>query len=651
MIAAALVLLAPQATGEEPTFNRDVAPILREHCAPCHRPGESGPFPLLSYSDARKRAGQLVEVTGSGFMPPWLPESSAYPFANDRRLTAAEVATLAAWAAADSPEGDATDLAPEPEWPQGWRLGAPDLVLELDVPFELDADGSDEFRNLVFANPLGETRYVRAVELRPGNPAVHHAIVQVDETPSCRVLDEVDDAPGFPGMRMGESEPPDGHFIAWTPGKLPRPMPADMAWRLRPGADLVVQLHLAKTGKREQLRPRIGLYFTDRAPTRFPYSLVLYREDIEIPAGEVAHTIRDEVVLPVDALAFAVYPHAHYLGRRVRATVERPDGSREELLRIEDWDFNWQDEYQFAEPVPLPAGSVLAMEWTYDNSSGNPRNPNAPPLPVTFGESSGDEMGTLTLAVLPLHPAGRHALERARWQAAVRRKPYDWVAHNMLAVLAIEEGDHARAAGHLDQALAYNPEYPDALANAGLLLLAQGRGAPALEMFDRALELESAHPLANAKRGVALRTLGRTEEARSHFERALARWPHLAETRFELANLLALAGQDHAAIEHYREALRLTPDLPEAHNNLANTYFAIGAYDLATQSYERALALRPAYFNARYNLGRCLLELRLYEQAAQALVEATRLAPEHPGAAAALREALLGTRDATEEQR
>jgi len=611
---------------DTPTFDADVAPIVFERCAACHRPGESAPFDLLTYRDVAKRASQVVEVTSSRYMPPWLP-AKGRPFANDRSLSEQEVETFRRWAAAGAPEGDPKDLPPAPVWAPGWQLGEPDLVLETE-PFRLAADGSDVFRNLIVPDPLERVRYVRALELRPGTPAVHHAVVQVDRTASCRALDADDEEPGFPGMSMGSSDPPDGHFIGWTPGHVPQESAPGMAWTLHPHSDLVVQLHMTRTGKEEVVRPQLGLYFADRPPDRFPFTIVLYQEDIDIPAGDPAYAVSDEYVLPVDVVAHGVYPHAHYLGKRALFTARFPDGEVEELLRIDDWDFNWQDEYRYLEPFVLPAGTRLVMEWTYDNSVENPRNPNVPPVRVRFGQRSEDEMGTMSLLVVPVEQAGLAELKKQRWADQIERKPWDWHACNMLAALLIDEGDESGAGTLLERALSLNPEFPDALANLGLLLQRRGSHAQAEDLFRRALAIQPDHPGANAKLAATLAATGRSQEAIALLRGALELIPDHAEVRVELGNLLALSGALHEAVEQYSAALELSPDLPEAHNNLANTWLFLDEPGLAIEQYRLAIEARPDYFNAHYNLGRVLLQEGDREDAIRHLRAAARIRPD-----------------------
>ncbi|MCH7780089.1 MAG: cytochrome c [Acidobacteria bacterium] len=193
-----------RAVPEPPTFARDIAPIIFQNCSHCHRPGESGPFNLLTYGDLRKRARQIVEVTRSGFMPPWLPEPGYGEFAGERRLTREQIATLATWAEGGTPLGDPQEIPPLPEWTEGWQLGEPDLVIRMEQPYLLTASGAEVFRNFIIPIPVTSLKYVKAVELRPGNPqVVHHAVMRTDETRSSRQQAALDPEMGFGNMTMG----------------------------------------------------------------------------------------------------------------------------------------------------------------------------------------------------------------------------------------------------------------------------------------------------------------------------------------------------------------------------------------------------------------------------------------------------------------
>ena len=221
--------------GATVTFNRDIAPIVYRSCIVCHRPGESAPFSLLTYTEARKRAGLITALTTSRVMPPWLPARGGIEFLGERGLSDEEIALIRLWVEQGAAEGDAADLPPLPEFTRGWQLGEPDLILTMEDAFSVPAEGFDVYRNFVLPIPVSTPRWVKAVELRPGNPrVVHHAVMQVDRSRSSRRRDEEDAGPGFSGMDLAGSEAPGGQSLGWTPGKLPI-VDERFAWRLGTG--------------------------------------------------------------------------------------------------------------------------------------------------------------------------------------------------------------------------------------------------------------------------------------------------------------------------------------------------------------------------------------------------------------------------------
>src|SRR5579872_4938686 len=234
------------------TYNKQIAPILFQYCAPCHRPGESAPFSLLTYSDARKRASLIADVTRRRYMPPWLPEPGHGEFADERLLSTAQIDAIGKWASEGAPEGVAADFPGSPTFTPGWQVGAPDLVLSVSKPFAVPADGPDLFWNFVISPAIGQTRYVRAVEVRPGNArSVHHANLLLDRSASTRRQEKAT-GQGFPGMDLNietSTFDPDSHFLFWKPGGVPAVEPDGLAWRLDPGNLLVLNVHFHPTGK------------------------------------------------------------------------------------------------------------------------------------------------------------------------------------------------------------------------------------------------------------------------------------------------------------------------------------------------------------------------------------------------------------------
>ena len=584
-----------------PTFAADIAPLVYAHCAGCHRPGEPAPFSLLGYDDVFRKRKQIAEVTRRRLMPPWLPTHG--DFAGDRRLLPAQIDLLARWVAAGAPRGDAQREPPPPQWPTGWQRRAPDLVLTAPaVP--VPAAGPDRVRNFVLQVEAGPLRYVEAVEIRPDSRAVHHAVLAVDATRESRRLDALDPEPGFEGMVPGNARPPDGHFIGWTPGKRVQTEAPGMAWRLWPGRDLVLQLHLVPTGKPETVQARVGLWFTAVAASVETFPVALFSDRIDIAPGVADFALHDQCTLPVPVTVHSLYPHAHYRCRRMRAAAVLPDGGRRELFAIDDWDFAWQDDYRFREPVPLPAGTRLEMDYVYDNSDANARNPERPPQRVRFGQRSRDEMGTLTLLVSVADRPARLRLAVAMLQRDLEKHPEDPLLWAQLAGAQREAGDVAAAVAAARSALAQDPGC-----------------APAL------LEL-----------GMAMELAGRAADAEQSYQDCLRSDPELALARVQLGGLLARSGRTSAAIEQYERALPLLPNLAALHNNLATACFASDRLPDAAAGYRRALALDPDYFNAWFNLGRVLARLGSHAEARAALERAQSLRPGDAAVAQALRE-------------
>ena len=555
------------------TFTRDIAPIVFRNCSPCHRPGGAGPFDLLSYDDVKTRGRLMVAVTQSRYMPPWQPEPGYGEFIGERRLGDAQIEMLQKWVSQGAAEGDPADLPSVPEWPTGWLLGPPDLIVTMPRPYMLAAEagsaGKDVFRTFVLPVPLESMRYVRALELRPGNPkAVHHIVGGVDPTPRSRQRDQQDPTPGFDGMRSTQTaRPPGGHILVWTPGKVPTEYAEGLAWGIREGTDLVLELHMQPSGRPEPVQPSVGLYFSDEAPTKTPFILILGSVAIDIPAGSKDHWVEDSYVLPVDVQVTSLYPHAHFLGKQMEVFARLPDGSRRWLLYIKDWDFNWQDDYLYAEPVSLPRGTELTMRYSYDNSADNVRNPHNPPRRVVYGPNSFDEMGEVWIQMLT-----RDQGDRATLQSDYRRKQLD---------LGIAGFRHS---------LDTKPQDAKTHLQLGQALYAQGKIGEAIEHYRQALELE----------------------------------PSSAETHAYLANALMQQANPEEAIRHYSRALELKPDFVEAHLHAANSLMGLGRHAQAEGHYARVVELNGGHAFARYMQAMALIRLGRYQAARSRLEEGRR---------------------------
>jgi Tfp pilus assembly protein PilF len=445
------------------------------------------------------------------------------------------------------------------------------LILTATKPLTLPPSGTDTYWNFIFPVPIQQTRWVKAVEIRPGDKRyVHHANILVDRAGSLRQR-ESEPGAGFGGMEIRiESQvfDPDSHLLFWKPGTIPYVEPEGMALRLDKGTDLVLNTHLQPSGKPEVIQPSIGLYFTPHAATKVPMLLQLENDlKLDIPAGQKDFLVTDQFTLPIDVELLAIYPHAHYLGKDMQAHATLPDGTTETLIHIPHWNLNWQAVYRYAEPVRLPKGTKVSLRYTYDNSEENPLNPNHPPARVVGGNRSSDEMCHLWLQVLPVDfdPAegdprmalqealARHNVEKNpgdfeahynlaamlqakdklddaihEYESAVRLRPADPAGNNALGTALVAAGHPEQGAGYFQAALKARPDYFEAHYNLGLALAAQNDFEGASQQFVLALKLQPDDANVEANLGAALAEMGRFPEAKAHFERALQIDPNQA---------------------------------------------------------------------------------------------------------------------------
>jgi Flp pilus assembly protein TadD len=571
---AAVATLKP-VTSSPVTFNRDIAPIVYRSCARCHRPGEAGPFPLLTYNNVKAHARQIVTVTQNRTMPPWLPDPQELALADTLRLPDGDIESFRKWVEQGEAEGNAADLPPAPKFAPGWQLGQPDLILQAEKPFELTPSGSDVYWNFIFRLPITATRWARAVEIRPGDKRfVHHANILVDRGHTARSR-EASPGAGFGGMEIrieSQTFDPDSHFLFWKPGTIASEEPAGMPVRLDPGTDLVLNTHLLPSGKTETVQPSIGIYFTDKPATLFPMLLQLENDaKLDIPPGETAFLVGDDFRLPVDVSLLAIYPHAHYLGKDVLAQATLPDGTTKTLIHIPRWDLNWQAVYRYKQPVSLPQGTTVSMRYTYDNSDHNYANPSHPPVRVKGGNRSSDEMAHLWLQVLPRQADAtdpRMPLQEALARHNVEKNPNDFEAHY----------------------------------NLGAMLQARGQLKEAISEYEHAVRLQPDDATANNALGEALLQDGSSDEAVRHFQIALKFRPDYFDAHYNLGIALAGEGDLRGAAEEFQNAVRLNPQDADAHANLGSALAGQGKIAEARLQYERALEINPSHGLARENL-------------------------------------------------
>ncbi len=396
------LLMAGEAPPKQEIVNyaEHIAPILNKHCVECHRPNEVAPFSLIGYDNARKWSPMIKFTTGNRSMPPWKPVEGIGEFHGENRLSEKDVETVKRWHDAGAPRGDAKKEPKTPTFKSEWTLGEPDLIVSSKAPYRIEADGADDYRMFVIKTNFPETKWVKAMDVRPGNKAVvHHVIAFLDTTGAAARLEEKnkDGKEGYSSFG-GTGFIPAGALGGWAPGLRPTMIPEGIAFEVKPGTTIVLQVHYHKTGKVEMDQTKLGLYFAKEPITQAMQLGWLMDFSLRIPAGAKEHKTTKTFTMPADVTLRALMPHMHLLGRSMKATVQYPDGSSEPLIFIDNWDFNWQMQYLLKEPKKLPKGSKLIVDAIYDNSDKNPRNPNNPPKDVRWGEETTDEMFLLVAA-------------------------------------------------------------------------------------------------------------------------------------------------------------------------------------------------------------------------------------------------------------
>lgn len=397
-----------QASDTEVNFSEHIAPIVFNNCTSCHRPNEAAPFSLINYRDVQKRGELIMTVIEDRYMPPWHAYSKNYVFQDHRGLSQSEIGLMAKWMDNGMAEGDPSKMPEMPKFTEGWQLGEPDLVVSMKEGFTLYAEGADIYRNFVIPLNLDEDKWIKAIEFRPGKrTVVHHSLFYFDTSGDARRRDEADPITGY--KTMGGTNQGTGSLGGWAVGGIPKLLPEGLAFRLPKESDFILSTHFHPSGKEETEVSTVGFYFSDETPTQRFTRLQLppafgALAGVNIPPGDPNYTKKDLFELPVDVKAFAVNAHAHYLGKSMKMTATLPDGEVTELLTISDWDFSWQEQYRYEDYVFLPAGTRIDATVVWDNSEDNIHNPNNPPIRVHWGRESGDEMGSVTLSIVPANP-------------------------------------------------------------------------------------------------------------------------------------------------------------------------------------------------------------------------------------------------------
>ena len=413
---SAIGLASPPAAQRRPTFATDIAPILLERCASCHRPGQPASFSLLSYDDARAKGKEIAAAVQARTMPPWLAtQGHGFPaLKDDPQLTEKQITAIATWVKNGMPSGDLRKAPVPPAYPVTWPLGTPDLSSEVTRVVGIEAGGGSEARNVVVPVEFPTDLWVSAIDYQRGEANVVKSARLFLAPPDLRVSDE-DSLPGVAGLLGAGSLENYGDKLlaaarglvnlgAWVPSVNRHMLPDNLAIRIPARWNVVVQLQLEPAAQDAFEQGRVGIYFAKplarRAikPIEVPPALGIASQ-LSIPAGATRYVLRDTFELPVSVEAVGARASANSLGRDMAMQAELPDRSVRSLLRIDRWDPAWPDSYFFAAPIALPKGTTIRVEIAYDNSAENPRNLFSPPRRVGWGRMSIGEVGSMTLLV------------------------------------------------------------------------------------------------------------------------------------------------------------------------------------------------------------------------------------------------------------
>jgi hypothetical protein len=390
------------AAKDVPTFTRDVAPILYKNCVGCHRPGEIAPMSLLTYTDARPWAKAIRDEVGDGNMPPWHADPQYLKLRHERRLTDGEKDTLLRWASGGAPEGDPKALPPAPTFTEGWRMGKPDAIFEMQEDYAVPAEGTIEYEWFYIPTNFTEPRYIQQIEVRPGNKAVvHHVLVYYRANPDKQrapVLQPNPEQSKTPERRINGSRPPRGReagprrlIASFAPGIDPQVFPAGTALRLEAGGTIELQMHYTTNGTPGTDRTRIGVIFAKEEPRHEIRAAAFFNGTLVLPPGADDVKVDADVTFAQDAIVWGMLPHTHLRGKKWEYRLELPDGTSKTILAVSKYDFNWQTYYMFEEPLRVPKGAKLTSSAWYDNSPKNKFNPD-PKVQVLWGDQTWEEM-------------------------------------------------------------------------------------------------------------------------------------------------------------------------------------------------------------------------------------------------------------------
>lgn len=399
------VYAAAHAENSPVTFHKDIEPLLQDRCQTCHHPGDIAPMSLLTYKDARQWAKAIKEYVSLGKMPPWYADPSAHQhYQNDKTLSSAEIQQIRAWVDAGAPEGDPKDAPLPRNFPDGWNIGKPDLIVPMPKPYQIPAQGTIAYTYVIIPTHFKHDMWVQAAEIRPSSRSTMHHSILFLRTPGSKWL------AGYPknqafvpkprpgtdgrsseGDRTEEGSLADEWLASYVPGQRPWIVPPDTGFLVKAGSDFVLQIHYTANGKPTEDLTRIGLVFCQGVPAKRAYTATLGRGDFAIPPGDPNYQTDAAVTLATPVTLLSASPHMHLRGKAMTLNAVYPNGSSETLFSVPHYSFNWQQMYVFETPKLLPVGTRLEATAAWDNSTNNPFNPD-PKVEVHWGDQSWEEM-------------------------------------------------------------------------------------------------------------------------------------------------------------------------------------------------------------------------------------------------------------------
>jgi hypothetical protein len=403
----AVLAFGTAAFGADVTFNKDVLPILQKNCQSCHRPGEIGPMPLLSYDNVRPYAKSIKAAVLTGKMPPWFADPRYGHFSNDRRLSTADVAKLTAWVDAGAPEGDPKDKPTPLAWTEGWSI-KPDVVFEMPKPYTVPKNGTIEYTYFVVPSGFTQDTWVIDAEVRPGNRAVvHHVSVYVRPPGSSWMKDAKAGEAYVPPKRGagGVSAPANRAadqgvaanewFVGYVPGITPQRYfaPEMGSAKLIPaGSDLVFEMHYTANGKASgDDQSKVGFILAKEPPKYRLLTLGVADASFAIPPGDPNYEGHASATFDQPVTVIYLQPHMHMRGKDMEMRFEYPTGESETMLKVPNYSYLWQTIYYEKEPLRVPKNTKVQVTAHWDNSANNPLNPD-PTATVRWGDQSWDEM-------------------------------------------------------------------------------------------------------------------------------------------------------------------------------------------------------------------------------------------------------------------